>query len=102
METILCDASKFLPISFDGEYRDLRYILDKEKEINIFLSSLVDEGVISKEEQNKLRPTGSAPGILYGLCKVHKENKGDCPPFSPILSDIDTPSYNFWCPFCHH
>ena len=94
METILCDASKFVPILFDGEYNDLRYILDKEKKINTFLNSLVDNGVINKEEQNKLRPTGSAPGILYGLCKVHKQNKGDCPPFRPILSAIDTPSYN--------
>ena len=39
-------------------------------------------------------PKGSAPGILYGLCKVHKSVQGDCPPFRPILSAIDTPSYN--------
>ena len=36
---------------------------------------------------------GSSPGILYGLCNVHKVTQGDCPPFRPILSAIDTPAY---------
>ena len=33
------------------------------------------------------------PGILYGLCKVHKAITDICPPFRPILSAIGTPSY---------
>ena len=33
------------------------------------------------------------PGILYGLCKVHKAIIDICPPFRPILSAIGTPSY---------
>ena len=36
---------------------------------------------------------GSRPGILYGLCKVHKAITDPCPPFRPILSAIGTPSY---------
>ena len=41
-------------------------------------------------------PKGSSPGILYGLCKVHKSTpEGEkCPPFRPILSAIGTVSYN--------
>ena len=42
----------------------------------------------------RMWPTGSSPGILYGLCKVHKVTQGDCPPFRPILSAIGTASYN--------
>ena len=36
---------------------------------------------------------GSIPGILYGLCKVHKAIVDVCPPFRPILSAIGTPTY---------
>ena len=33
-------------------------------------------------------------GLLYGLCKVHKPTVDGSPPFRPILSAIDTPTYN--------
>ena len=93
VEYILCDTSKFSPISFERGYDDLKYILQKERDIHRFLISLKDKGVINAEEVSKLTPTGSSPGILYGLCKVHEVTQGDCPPFRPILSAIDTPAY---------
>ena len=31
---------------------------------------------------------------MYGLCKVHIDIIGNCPPFRPILSAINTPAYN--------
>ena len=42
-----------------------------------------------------MKPRGSQPGVLYGLCKVHKGTKAGekSPPFRPILSAINTPSY---------
>ena len=40
-----------------------------------------------------MKPRGSQPGILYGLCKVHKTVTHGIPPFRPILSAINTPSY---------
>ena len=40
-----------------------------------------------------LKPSGSQPGVVYGLCKVHKGSDGQSPPFRPILSAINTPSY---------
>ena len=43
---------------------------------------------------NKLRPVGSQPGVLYGLAKVHKKVINGCPAFRPILSAIETPTYN--------
>ena len=30
---------------------------------------------------------------MYGLCKVHKNIIDNCPPFRPILSAINTPTY---------
>ena len=93
MEFLLNDTSKFLPLVFDQDFDDLKFkfsILDIAK----FLNKLKDDGAISSEQHSRMTPKGSAPGILYGLCKVHKNKQGDCPPFRPILSAIDTPSYN--------
>ena len=33
-------------------------------------------------------------GILYGLCKVHKQLVGNPPPFRPIILAIKRPTYN--------
>ena len=94
MESILADASKFTPIIFEGEHDDFKYILGKEQEINKFLNKLA-RGIITPIEQKKTCPKGSAPGILYGNCKVHRVvPKGEIPPLRPILSAIDNLSYN--------
>ena len=42
------------------------------------------------EQFKKLAPTGSRPGILYGVPKIHKTDI----PLRPILSVIGTHSYN--------
>ena len=44
-------------------------------------------------QYRKVKAVGSRPGILYGLCKVHKAIVDICPPFRPILSAIGTPTY---------
>ena len=51
--------------------------------------------MITETVFNQLKPSGSQPGVLYGLCKVHKgvSADGSPPPFRPILSAINTPSY---------
>ena len=40
-----------------------------------------------------LKPVGTRPGVMYGSCKVHKASVGNCPPFRPILSALNTPIY---------
>ena len=45
--------------------------------------------VITDDIYSQLKPTGSTPGILYGLPKVHKDNI----PMRPILSAIKTHTY---------
>ena len=70
--------------------------MDKEDEVKKILKTLRDKDIISDQDFAKIVPVGSSPGILYGLCKVHKDiPPGDtCPPFRPILSAIGTVSYN--------
>ena len=34
-----------------------------------------------------LKSRGSRFGILYGLCKVHKQLVDNCPPYRPIMSE---------------
>ena len=41
-----------------------------------------------------LKPVGTRPGIMYGNCKVHKQQVDGCPPFQPILLALQTPTYN--------
>ena len=93
MENILSDSSKFRKVVFGKKFKEVNYLVDKETEINELLKKLGDEGVLEKQDVKKLKPHGSQPGILYGLCKVHKEVKEGIPPFRPILSAINTPSY---------
>ena len=33
-------------------------------------------------------------GIIYGILQVHKQQVNYCPPFRPILSALQTPTYN--------
>ena len=97
MENILKDTSKFQSMDFSNKlHGDLRYLLDKEQEVKDFLKDLRDKNVISDQDFAKMVPVGSSPGVLYGLCKVHKKipNGDNCPPFRPILSAIGTVSYN--------
>ena len=58
-----------------------------------FLKKLVASNSIFEETRRSLKPVGTRPGIMYGLCKVHKDIIDNCPPFRPILSAINTPTY---------
>ena len=57
------------------------------------MKRLEKSGNLSTEQYKKIKAVGSRPGILYGLCKVHKAITEVCPQFRPILSAIGTPSY---------
>ena len=83
IESLLEDATKFRPLDTDildlctkREGKLIRYLRD----------TLQKNDIISESVYKDLFPTGSKPGILYGLPKVHKEN---CP-VRPIMSAIGT------------
>ena len=86
VNVILNDSSKFEIIHNSA----IKLVHKLENKIRLFLGKLKKDSVITESTYNNLTPTGTRPGILYGLPKVHKENI----PIRPILSSIKTPSYN--------
>ena len=68
------------------EHDPIQMTFKRENKVRRFLSKLKADNVISDELYNKLAPTGSRPGILYGLPKVHKPSV----PLRPIVSSINS------------
>ena len=84
MQNIFSDSSKFTGVSA-AQVKQLNYIVNTEKYITDVLKDLKNSEVISKTVYKSLKPKGSRFGILYGLCKVHKQLVDNCPPFRPIM-----------------
>ena len=57
------------------------------------LKTLRDKKEISIEQCKDLNPSGSRPGIIYTLAKVHIIVRDGLPSFRPIFSAISTPTY---------
>ena len=89
MKLILVDTSKFNKIQIDDS-KVLNQLIHMENKIVELLKKL-KKLEISDKVYNELYPTGSRPGILYGLCKIHKRIVDEVPPFRPILSVMGTP-----------
>ena len=64
-----------------------------ENKIVQLLKRLKEKQEISDKVYNELYPTDLKPGILYGLCKIHKSIVDGVTPFCPIMSAIGTPTY---------
>ena len=91
METIIRDHNKFEKVSV--KKGTLKFSINHEKNINNYLKRLEKSGTLSTEQYKKFKAFGSRPGILYGLCKVHKAITDICPPFRLILSAVEASSY---------
>ena len=83
MNNILNDTSKFKLIT-DNLFNVLITKGLKEDKINRLLSKLKKGKEICDCEFSEMYATGTLPGILYGLPKIHK----NCTPLRPILSAI--------------
>ena len=86
MYNILHDFSKFKVVTEDL----FNVIIRKEDKVNRILTKLKNNKEISSDEYNLMYASGTKPGILYGLPKVHKRDV----PLTPILSAIGTAGYN--------
>ena len=87
MNTILNDSSKFKQhTSLDPLINTLRC----EDRLNRYLRKLKNNKVISQSTYDEIYSSGSSPGTLYGLPKVHKTGV----PLRPILSAFNTHNYN--------
>ncbi|XP_042892250.1 uncharacterized protein LOC122266530, partial [Penaeus japonicus] len=86
MLNILSDTAKFTLVNEDP----LKIIIRKEDKLNGELTELKKQDVIDQYIYSTLHASGSKPGVIYGLPKIHKENT----PLRPILSAIGTANYN--------
>ena len=48
---------------------------------------------MSEETRKHLKPVRTRPGIMCGICKVHKRCVDGWPSFRPILYALQTPTY---------
>ena len=90
METIISDLSKF--ISIDESMAE--FTLKIEDKFNRFLHKMKNMYIFTADVYSKLRATGSSPGILYGLPKIHKLDFSTKFQFRPIFAAYKTPCYN--------
>ena len=73
--------------------RILNFAVNQGKRLDNILRKLVTSNGISDETRRFLNLVGTSPGIMYGICKVHKDIIDNCPASRPILSAIKTPTY---------
>ena len=76
------DRSKFVELQIDSSKHPL---IAKENSLAYYIRKYLK----SVESYAKLIPSGSSPGKLYGMAKVHKANV----PLRPVVSMIGTPEY---------
>ena len=86
MESILQDTSKFQHLENEDLYK---LILKREERTTRLLKTLESDRTITAAERNFMQPSGTSPGTLYGLPKIHKTS---CP-MRPVLSAVNTFHY---------
>ena len=82
---ILSDSSKFGLVKEPIH----KILLQVEDKVNRLLAKLKKAAMITPDVYNELYVSGSTPGILYGLPKVHKLFT----PLRPIFAACGTPTY---------
>ena len=92
MDNLLNDTRKFEKINLKND-GILNFAINQEKRVDNILKKLVASKSISEETGRSLKPVGTRPGMMYGLCKARKDIIDNCPPFRPILSAIDAPIF---------
>ena len=95
MDESLADTSKYFLLDDDDA---VKLTLKRENQVKALLKKLKFDNSINAKTCNKLYPTGTRIGIIFGLPKIHKPSG----PFRPILSCINHYSYKiaiFFIPF---
>ncbi len=87
MLDLLNDPSKFKKLETDPTLR-------REGQLQRFLRNLKGSKLFDNYSYEKVYPSGSQCGRLYGLPKLHKVTfQGQTPPFRPVVSSIGTYNY---------
>ena len=79
MDNLLNNTRKFEKINLKND-GILNFAINQEKHVDNIFKKLVASNSIS-EETRSLKPVGTRPVIMYGLCKVHKDIIDNSPPF---------------------
>lgn len=88
LDSIVSDESKFEKLTIDDDNKN-HPVVKTENKLIYYLNRYIRK-LIPKSVYEFIVPSGSQPGKLYGLAKVHKP---ECP-LRPIVSMIGTPEYN--------
>ena len=83
MKHLISDTTKFKELQHNPTK-------SREESLSTYLRKLRNDKIIDDATFYKILPSGSSPGVLYGLPKVHKTG---CP-FRPIVSSVNTYNYN--------
>ena len=107
MKELINDDSKFIDLNkVPSEW--LSHIVRSEERVREVLYKYCETNkkhtqfVFTDKQYVSIAPTGSKPGTLYGLPKIHKALVDNLPKFRPIVSMIGTPTYKlakFLVPF---
>ena len=92
MNDILSDQTKFSKVSLKEDTL-LNFFINQRKDFHNFLKKLVESKSMAEKTSKSLKPVGTRPGVMYDSYKVHEASVENCPPFRPILSALNTPSY---------
>ena len=98
MKELIEDDTKFTHLNKPPD-EWLSYILSSEKRVRQALYKYCESNkkhvkyVFTEQQYWSIAPTGTKPGILYGLPKIHKALVNNLPKFRPIISMIATPTY---------
>ena len=71
MDNLLNDTRKFEKINLKND-GILNFAINQEKRVDNILKELVPSKSISEETRRSLKPVGTRPGIMYGLCRFTK------------------------------
>ena len=98
MKELIEDDTKFTDLNKSSDDW-LSYILNSEKRVRSVLFKYCETNkkcvsyIFSEKVYNSIASTGTKPGILYGLPKIHKSLVNNLPKFRPIISMTGTPTY---------
>ena len=91
----LSDSSKFQKLNIKSG-REINFLLEQEDRFTNFLKKV--KSPINERLYKELYPRGSQPGIIYGLCKIHKPLIKNFSNLRSILSAFNTATYG-WAKF---
>ena len=86
LDSIIYDSTKFIEIN-DKEESKSHLLIAREQSIRCHIQKYLNP--YGNDIIQHLLPTGSTPGKLYGLRKVHKEDN----PARPVISMVGSPEY---------